>query len=75
LVAAPAKLAPFLDSGEVEVRSSIEGRVVLADGFARHGEPVRRILNENGGVEKLVFGGVTLSPEAALIEAIAAKRR
>ena len=55
LVAAPAYPNPFMDAAEIK-----RGRIVLAGGFASHGEPARLLKNE------LWLGGARYRREAAV---------
>ena len=68
LVANPALASPFLDAGEIEVPPDRDGtrpgRIVLAGGCAKHGEPVRLLRNSAGRVSELWLGSGKLLPEA-----------
>ena len=74
LVAAPARLDPFGEAGELEVSDNTNGRIALADGFASHGEPVSRTIDAAGSATQLRLGGAAFVPEAALIKEIASPR-
>ena len=74
LVAAPARLDPFGEAGELEVSDATSGRIVLADGFASHGEPVSRTIDAAGSATQLRLGGAAFMPESALIKEIASRR-
>jgi hypothetical protein len=74
LVAAPARLDPFGEAGELEVSDDTSGRIVLADGFASHGEPVLRTIDSAGSATQLRLGGAAFVPEAAVIKEIASSR-
>lgn len=47
---------PFLDASEIEVTGRDKGRVVLAGGYASHGEVVRRVRNGAGKVVEVWLG-------------------
>jgi D-alanyl-D-alanine carboxypeptidase len=70
LVAAPARLDPFGEAGELEVSDATSGRIALADGFASHGEPVARTIDASGAATYLKLGGAVLVPETALASEI-----
>ncbi len=80
LVATPALLTPFIDASEIEVASKTRGRIVLANGFANHGEDVRRAVSPGGRPTELWLGGTKWLPEGKLAREISnryagAKRR
>jgi hypothetical protein len=64
MVAAPSLPNPFTDAGEISVSDEDRGRFSLANGFARHGEEVRRIRGHNGRVDQVWLGGTRFLPEA-----------
>ena len=59
----PAWVNPFLDSTEIELTSRDTGRVALANGYASHGEPVRRVRTANGRIREIWMGGGRLVSE------------
>ncbi|WP_188080069.1 serine hydrolase domain-containing protein [Neorhizobium sp. P12A] len=61
----PGGLKPFTDEAELEILNSNEGKIVLANGFASHGEPVRRSFDVSGKPERLLLGGSDWSPDPA----------
>jgi hypothetical protein len=64
LVASPALLDPFVDASEIEVERRDAGRVVLASGYASHGEGVERKRRRRGGrVTEVVLAGARLLDE------------
>ncbi len=80
LVATPALLAPFTDASEIEISGKTRGRIALANGFANHGEAVRRTLGRGGKASELWLGGTRYLPEAKIADEMAqryggAKRR
>ena len=48
---------PFLDTSEIEVTGRDAGRVALGNGYASHGETVRRVRNAAGRIVELWVGG------------------
>jgi CubicO group peptidase (beta-lactamase class C family) len=71
MVAAPATLMPFMDASEIAVNDAGSGRIVLANGYGSHGEPVRRILDEAGRATRLWLAGNELVGEADLAAELA----
>ena len=70
LVANPGLVNPVLDASEIEVEprlrgGSLHGRIVLAGGFAHHGEPARLELDARRRPKALWIGGTRLLLEAA----------
>jgi CubicO group peptidase (beta-lactamase class C family) len=63
-VAVPSRPNPFTDAGEISIADGDLGRFSLANGFARHGEDVRRIRGRNGKVDQVWLGGTCFLPEA-----------
>jgi hypothetical protein len=57
VVGVPGMGNPFLDTSEIEVTGRDSGRVALANGYASHGEQVRRMRNAAGRVTELWVGG------------------
>jgi CubicO group peptidase (beta-lactamase class C family) len=55
---------PFMDASEIELTGRDRGRIVLANGFNNHGEPVRRERSQSGTVAELWFGAARLRTEA-----------
>lgn len=64
LVAVPALPAPFTDASEIEITGRDRGRIALANGFASHGEEVRRLRSSGGAVTALQLAGAQLRSEA-----------
>src|SRR6516162_10733899 len=67
MVAIPSLPKPLTDASEISISSEDHGRVTLANGFARHGEEVRRIRGSNGGVAELWIGDARYLSEAAFV--------
>jgi hypothetical protein len=63
MVAAPALLNPFTDASELATSGRDRGHISLANGFASHGEAVRRVRGRAGSVSELWLGGTKLLPE------------
>lgn len=57
LVGMPGMGHPFLDTSEIEVTGRDSGRISLANGYANHGETVRRVRNAAGRIVELWIGG------------------
>ncbi len=68
LVAVPAYLNPVMDAPEIEVTSPNEGRVVLAAGYADHGEPVHLVRDDNGTPIEFWAQGTRLAPEVVVAQ-------
>jgi CubicO group peptidase (beta-lactamase class C family) len=66
LVATPGLPNPFMDASELEIIGKDQGRVMLANGFANHGETVRRVFDQQGKATELWLGGGKLLPEAEI---------
>jgi hypothetical protein len=75
LVAAPASLLPFTEASELTIDDPTQGRIALAIGFGGHGEPVRRVLGQDGQVARLYLGGWEFLPEAAVAARLADRNR
>jgi|SRR5579864_225322 len=63
-LAQPGFWNPLMDASEVEVTGRDRGKIVLAGGFANHGEPVRLELRANGRARAVWLGGTKFLPEA-----------
>ena len=66
LIATPALLAPFTDAGEIALAARDRGDIVLANGYASHGEGVHRVRTGKGKPAELWLGGTRLLPEPRL---------
>jgi hypothetical protein len=53
-----------MNAGEVEPISKSKGRIVLANGYASHGETVRLVRSKTGRVNEVWLGGWKLQREA-----------
>ena len=62
---------PFMDASELAISGRDRGRISLANGFAAHGEAVRRVRARGGKVSELWLGGTKLLPEARVVAEIA----
>jgi CubicO group peptidase (beta-lactamase class C family) len=65
-VAAPGFLDPFMDASEIAVEARDRGTIRLANGYASHGEPVRRLRDRQGRVREVWLAGTRLLPQARL---------
>jgi hypothetical protein len=63
LIGNPHAINPFMDASEIEVSSRDKGKIVLAAGYASHGEPVRRVRSASGKVTGVWLGGGEVKPE------------
>jgi len=70
VIAAPAMLTPLTDASEIAVSGANQGKIALANGFALHGETVRRKRGRNGAVEEIWLGGTRFLPEAQTVAEI-----
>ena len=73
LTATPALADPLMDASEIEVGPGDAGRIVLAPGFASHGEPVRLLRDAEGAAAGIKIGGLPLLPEADVVPAMCAR--
>ncbi len=73
LVAAPGLGNPFIDASEIEITGRDRGRIVLAGGFANHGEEVRRASGRGGRARALQLAGTTFVSEARLAAEMASR--
>ena len=62
---------PFLDASEIEVTGRDQGRIMLAGGYASHGEPVRRVRSEGGKVTEVWFGSGRFVPRSQAVAELA----
>ena len=63
----PHLLNPFVDATEIEVTGRDTGRIILANGYASHGQAVRRTRNKAGTVTDIWLAGGNLKPEKAMV--------
>jgi len=73
LAAMPALPNPFLDASEIVLSGRDRGRIVLATGFANHGEPVRRVRGRDGKASELWLAGTKMLGETTLAREIEAR--
>jgi D-alanyl-D-alanine carboxypeptidase len=66
LIATPALPAPLTDAGEIVPAGRDRGDIVLAGGYASHGEGVQRVRAGKGKVAELWLGGGRYLPEPRL---------
>jgi hypothetical protein len=62
-----------MDASEITVTAKDRGRISLANGYASHGEGVRRVRGRDGKVSELWLAGSKLLPEAAAVAEIEAR--
>lgn len=68
--AAPAMFNPFMDASEITLTGRDTGCISLANGYASHGEIVRRVRNKSGKVVEVWWSGSKLLPEAKVVAEI-----
>jgi len=76
-VVGPGFLNPLLDASEIEITGRNAGRIVLANGYSSHGEPVRCVRAKSGKIVEIWLAATKLLPAAKVareIEARYAKR-
>ena len=73
LIAAPTLLNPLTDASEIAVSSADRGRIAVANGFAHHGEAVRRQRGNGGAVEEIWVGGSRFVPEGKAVAELASR--
>jgi hypothetical protein len=67
IAASPGLFNPFMDASEVALTGRDTGRIALANGYASHGELVRRVRSGSGRVTEFWVGGSKLLPEARIM--------
>jgi hypothetical protein len=73
LIADPQAWNPFAYAGEIEMTGKDKGRIALANGFASHGEKVRRVRDKAGAVTEVWLAGSKLLSEAEVIAEMEAR--
>ena len=73
LVARPDFFNPFLDASEIAVEGRSRGRIVLAGGYASHGEPARLSRAKRGAIVEVQLGGARFRPETRVAREMAAR--
>ena len=66
LAANPHLIQPFMDASEIEIAGRDTGRISLANGYASHGQAVRRSRNAAGAVTDIWLAGANLKREKIL---------
>jgi CubicO group peptidase (beta-lactamase class C family) len=66
VAANPHLINPFMDATEIEVTGRDKGRIILASGYASHGEPVRRTRSKAGIVTDIWLAGANVKREKAV---------
>jgi CubicO group peptidase (beta-lactamase class C family) len=66
LVASPDLGEPFTDASEISVSARDRGRIVAANGYGSHGEPVARKRDRRGDVAEVWLAGTRFLPEASV---------
>lgn len=75
VVASPAYFNPFVDASELQVHNRNGGRIVLAGGYAIHGEPARLVRNNRGDILEVWLGGVRFLREAKVAKEMESRYR
>jgi CubicO group peptidase (beta-lactamase class C family) len=73
LIADPQTWNPFAHAAEIEVTGKDKGRIALANGYASHGEKVRRVRDRTGEMTEVWLAGSKLLPEAQVIAEMQAR--
>jgi len=68
IVANPGLVNPFMDASELSIAAHDRGRIALANGYASHGEAVRRVRNRAGKVTEIWLGGSRCAPESEIVQ-------
>jgi D-alanyl-D-alanine carboxypeptidase len=63
LVARPDFFNPFLDTSRIEMLGRDRGRIVLAPGYASHGEPASLVRGRRGAIVEVRLGGTRFRAE------------
>lgn len=66
VTAGPGMGNPFLDTSEIEVTGRDRGRIVQANGYASHGELVRRVRSKGGRIVEVWLGASRFVPRAKI---------
>jgi CubicO group peptidase (beta-lactamase class C family) len=67
VVGLPGLANPFLDAAEIRLAGRDRGVVALANGYASHGEPVRRGRTGNGRIREIWVGGNRMVSKAKAV--------
>jgi D-alanyl-D-alanine carboxypeptidase len=73
LIAGPGLANPFMDASELSLSARDRGRIALANGYASHGETVRRVRDRTGDVTEVWLGGTRFLRESAIAEELEAR--
>ncbi|HEV2365798.1 MAG TPA: serine hydrolase domain-containing protein [Caulobacteraceae bacterium] len=73
LLATPALPNPFASPSEIALTGEDEGVIEKAQGFANHGERVRRVRDEEGRVSEIWIAGTKFVSEADAISEVRAR--
>ncbi len=66
LVANPHMSNPFMDATEIDVTGRDSGRIIWANGYATHGEGVRRTRDKRRRITEVWLGGTSFKRQGAL---------
>jgi CubicO group peptidase (beta-lactamase class C family) len=73
LLASPGFVNPLFDASEVAITGRNAGRIVLANGYGSHGEPVRCVRAKSGRITEVWLGATQLLPAARVAREIEAR--
>jgi CubicO group peptidase (beta-lactamase class C family) len=68
VVANPHAFNPMIEVSEIEITGRDKGRIILANGYQSHGEPVRRLRSKSGKTTEVWLAATRLRPEAKVAE-------
>ena len=73
LIAGPWSRQSVHGCERARYRPANRGRIALANGYASHGEAVRRVRDRTGDVTEVWLGGTRFPPESAIAEGAEAR--
>jgi hypothetical protein len=73
LLAGPGFINPLFDASEIEITGRNSGRIVLANGYGSHGEPVRCVRAKSGRLTEVWLAATRLLPAARVAREIEAR--
>jgi CubicO group peptidase (beta-lactamase class C family) len=72
-VARPDFFNPFLDASEIALQRRDQGRIVLAGGYASHGEPAKLTRDRRGAIVEVRLGGTHYRAEHRVAREMASR--
>jgi CubicO group peptidase (beta-lactamase class C family) len=67
ILGSPGMVNPFQDAAELTVMGRDSAQVAMANGYASHGEAVRRVRATNGRIREIWVGADRMVPKAAAV--------